>query len=320
MERSSIPVFSIYKRFGGKFINKTPENCQRLIQLSSLSRLGMELNGIFLEKDLLSVVIWGQMECQFLETMGKERQIEVLKSIILKNPPLFLLSSRFTEIQLLDSLNKEFNDNQSAIIQLDYSTKEIFNSVGTWLAKSLATWETIHGSVVSVFGEGVLIIGEPGIGKTELVLDLLSLNHLFLGDDAINITRLGNAVIARANPQSSEFIQVRGIGVINIKESIGRSKIIDETKIHLIVELKKYNLSDRIDSLENWGEEIKYKKLLDVKLPHYIIPVQVGRNISELIQACVNDHKMKKSGYNSAKAFDKILKDNLKLKSKLAKR
>ena len=150
------------------------------------------------------------------------------------------------------------------------------------------------------------------------MLDLLSLNHLFLGDDAINITRLGNAVIARANPQTSEFIQVRGIGIINIKEAIGRSKIIDETKIHLIVELKKYGSTDTIESLENWGEDIKYKKLLDVKLPHYIIPVQVGRNISELIQACVNDHKMKKSGYNSAKAFDRVLKENLK--SKLAKR
>ncbi|AHC39811.1 HPr kinase [Mycoplasma ovis str. Michigan] len=314
MERTAISVSSIYKRFGGKFINKTQENCQRLIKISSLSRLGMELNGIFLEKELLSVVIWGQKECQFLETVDKQRQIEILKSIILKNPPLFLLSNNFTEIKLLDSLNREFNDNQSAIIQLDYSTREIFNSVGTWLAKSLASWETIHGSVVSVFGVGVLIIGEPGVGKTELLLDLLSLNHLFLGDDAINITRLGNAVIARANPQSSEFIQVRGIGVINIKEAIGRSKIIDETKIHLIVELKKYSQLDKIDSLENWGEEIKYKKLLDVKLPYYIIPVQLGRNISELTQACVNDHKMKKSGYNSAKTFDKILKENLKNK------
>ncbi|AGX88842.1 HPr(Ser) kinase/phosphatase [Mycoplasma parvum] len=308
-------VSSIYKRFGGKFVNKTSLNNQRSVVEPALSRLGMELNGAFANKKINSVVVWGGMECEFLFSLEEDKRLDVLKKIILKNPPLFLLSSNFSEVNLIKELNEKWNDNSSAIIKLDYSTKEIFSSVGTWLSKTLATWTTIHGSVVSVFGEGVLIIGEPGIGKTEVILDLLSLNHLFLGDDAIRITRLGNAVIARANPQSSEFIQIRGIGFINIKEAIGRSKIIDESKINVIIELKSYkNFSQNIP-LENWGEEIKYKELLNVKIPYYILPVQAGRNISELIQACVNDHKLKKAGYNSAADFDRITKSYL-LKNK----
>ncbi|ADX98354.1 HPr(Ser) kinase/phosphatase [Mycoplasma suis] len=313
----SVLVSSIFKRFGGSFVNKNSVSSQRVIFEPALSRLGMELNGAFAfaNKEIKTVVVWGKMECEFLSSLQEERKLETLKSILLKNPPLFLLSSNFSEVELIKKANEKWNENRSAIIKLDYSTKDIFTSVGTWLSKSLATWSTIHGSVVSVFGEGVLLTGEPGIGKTEVILDLLSLNHLFLGDDAIRVTRLGNAVIARANPNSSEFIQIRGIGLINIKEAIGRSKIIDESKINVIIELKSHKKFSETMPLENWGEEIKYKELLNVKIPHYVLPVQAGRNISELIQACVNDHKLKKSGYNSAAAFDKITKAHL-IKSK----
>lgn len=310
--KPSVLVSSIYKRFGGEFVNKTTLNNQRTVIEPALSRLGMELNGAFANKKINSVIVWGGMECEFLSSLAEEKKLDVLKRIFLKNPPLFLLSSNFSEVKLIKELNEKWNDNNSAIIKLDYSTKEIFSSVGTWLSKTLATWKTIHGSVVSVFGEGVLITGEPGIGKTEVILDLLSLNHLFLGDDAIRITRLGNAVIARANPQSSEFIQIRGIGLINIKEAIGRSKIIDETRINLIVELQNHKKFSENMPLENWGEEIKYKNLLKVQIPYYILPVQAGRNIGELIQACVNDHKLKKSGYNSATHFERITKEYLK--------
>ncbi|CCE67026.1 HPr(Ser) kinase/phosphatase [Candidatus Mycoplasma haematominutum] len=311
MKEVKVTVFSIFKRFGGKFVNKSPETCSRVIKESALSRLGMELSGAFPNQSINSAVVWGERECQFFHFLDEKKKRTSIKNIVLKNPPLFLLSKNFTETDLLISLNKEFNNNQSAIIQFDYSTQDIFSSVGAWLSKTLASWTTIHGSVVSIFGEGVLLIGEPGIGKTEVILDLLSLNHLFLGDDAINITRLGNAVIARANTHTSEFIQIRGIGIINIKEAIGRSKIIDETKIHIIIELKHHKNFKPEEPLENWGEDIRYKELLSIQIPYYILPVQAGRNISELIQACVNDHKLKKAGYNSAVAFDKKVKASL---------
>ncbi|AFO52440.1 HPr kinase/phosphorylase [Candidatus Mycoplasma haematolamae str. Purdue] len=315
MDRTSVSVFSIYKRFGGSFVNKSVDAINRKVSEPALSRLGMELNGSFLDKEINTVIVWGSMESEFLSSLSEDRRVEVITSIVKKNPPLFLLSASFTHLELLQALNQRWNDNQSAIIQTHYSTNEIFTSVGAWLSKTLAHWDTIHGSVVSVFGEGVLITGEPGIGKTEVVLDLLRLNHLFLGDDAIRITRFGNGVIARAHPNSSEFIQVRGIGVINIKETIGRSKIIDEIKINLVVELKSHNVYDAEEPLENWGEDIRYQDILDIHIPYYVLPVQAGRNISELIQACVSDHKLKKTGYNSAKAFDKIIKESLKTKT-----
>lgn len=299
-----IKVLSIYKRFKGNFLNQNEKNVQREIFLPSFTRLGMELNGIFLNEKILCIVCWGKQESTFLNKFKEEKQIEMLTKILEKNPAMFLLSKNFQHTDLLVKLNKEINDDNSAIIQVDYSTVEIYSLIGPWISKALLKWETIHGTVLNIWGQGVLIIGEPGVGKSEAASELIRMNHLFLGDDAIDITRLGTVILARPNPFSEGFIHIRGLGILNIKEMYGGMKMIKETSISVVIELRHANSSFQSnDAFENIGESTKFYNLLNVQLPLYTLPVTYGRNVSELIELAVIDMKLKKQGYNSAQAM-----------------
>ncbi|AEW44898.1 HPr kinase/phosphorylase [Mycoplasma haemocanis str. Illinois] len=302
-----IKVLSIYKRFNGKYLNRTPDNEQREILFPGFNRLGMELNGCFLNEQNRSVVCWGKQESNFLDLFEENKQIEILSKILETDPPLFLLSNNFRHSDLLHKLNKDLNGNRSALICMGYSTLEIFTLIGTWIAKTFAKWTTVHGVVLNVYGEGVLITGEAGVGKSEAAAELLKMNHLFLGDDAIDIARIGNTIVAKANPFSEGFMHIRGLGILNMREMYGGMKMIDETRITMVVNLKDQKDENKLH-FENVGEEINYRPLLEVPLPYYVIPVTSGRKISEIIELAVIDMKLKRKGYSAAQEMNRKYK------------
>lgn len=309
---SKVTVQSIYKRFGGDYLNKESQNLLRTIEIPSLTRLGMEINGIFLHKEIVNCVVWGINESKFLNLLDEKQQEKTLIEILKRNPPLFLLSHNFQHQELLLKINNQQNKNNAAIIKMPFSTTEITSLIGTWLAKTLAKWSTIHGSVINIFGEGTLIMGEPSVGKTEITLSLLKMNHLFVGDDAIDVSRMGNTIIAKPHAISNNFMQIRGLGILNVKEMYGSMKIIDETKITVVIELQNaHNKMDLQNKFENLGEKIKYKKILNVDIPLYVLPVTQGRNMCEIIEAAIIDLKLKRQGYNAAKKFNDSAKKYL---------
>lgn len=304
-----IKVSSIYKRFGGEFLNKDGNNENRDVEFPGFTRLGLELNGIFLNEKILSAVCWGKQESEFLNTLSEERKDIVLKRILEKNPPLFILGKSFSYLNKLMALNKELNMNKSAIIQTNLSTAEIYTLIGSWLSKSMAKWNTIHGTVLNIWGEGVLLVGDPGVGKSETAVELIKLNHLFLGDDAINIARVGNIVIAKPNKLTKEFIHLRGLGILNIKEMFGIAKIIEETQISVVVKLKSMNLDDPNNpEFENLGDKSTYYNIEGIDLPLYTLPVTSGRNMPDLVEMSVIDMKLKRQGYNAVNEIDKRYK------------
>lgn len=307
-----VRVGSIYKRFGGNFLNKDEFNIQRPIIFPGFTRLGFELNGIFLNQNILSVVCWGAHESEFLNTLPEEKQIEVLERIIRKNPPLFVLSHRFTHVEKLLHLNKTINENRSAIIYTQLATTEIYALIGIWLTKALANWKSIHGTVLNIWGEGVLLIGDPGVGKSEAASELIKKNHLFLGDDAISVARLGNTVIAKPNELTKDFIHLRGLGILNIKEMYGVAKIINDTQISMVILLKRTDMHNPNQSdFENLGEEQSYYDLVGVSVPIYTLPVTSGRNIADLIETAVIHMKLKKQGYSAIKDIDKKCQEKI---------
>lgn len=307
-----VKVNSIHKRFKGNYLNRDQYNSSREIAIPSFTRLGFELNGIFLNKKILANICWGAQESEFLNRFPPEKQEEILKKILEKDPALFLLSRNFSHSELLINLNKDFNQNKSAIIHTDLTTTEIFSLIGSWLSKALSKWKTIHGTVLSIWGEGVLIIGDPGVGKSETASELIRLNHLFLGDDAISIARIGNVIHAKANSLTKDFIHLRGLGILNIKEMYGGAKIIIETNISVVIELKHLDLNNsNREEFENVGDTIRYYNLLGVSIPFYTLPVTSGRNMCDLIELAVIDMKLKRQGYNAAKEMDQKFKNSV---------
>lgn len=165
----------------------------------------------------------------------------------------------------------------------------------------------IHSCLVNVFGEGVLIKGASGIGKSELVVDLIQKNHLFIGDDAIDIYLISNELIGKSSKKVRDFIELRGLGILNIKRVFGIKSIQRETKIDLIINLiemndKKYLQIDRL------GKENLFEKILGIKKPLIEIPVLKGRNLSSLIESSVIVHKLRK--YDNYYAIEDMIKAN----------
>ena len=162
----------------------------------------------------------------------------------------------------------------------------------------------MHGSLISVFGMGVLIIGRSGIGKSEVVVELVKKGHIFIGDDSIMITRIGKRVFGKANDITKNFIEIRGLGILNFQRIFGIEKQIKSSRVNVICELIDMDEIDKYScQFERLGNKITYNNILGVDIPFYRIPVSQGRNISDLIETAITDLKLKKQGYFSAEEF-----------------
>ena len=167
----------------------------------------------------------------------------------------------------------------------------------------------VHGTLLSIFGEGVLVIGKSGIGKSELALDLVNRKHLFIGDDAIDIISLAGVPIGKAPRSSREFIEVRGVGIINIKGMFGIQTLLNSNSIDLVVELIK--LDDVKSSIERLGKSYSSKELAGVDVPLIQIPLSSGRSISSVVEAAVIAFKQRKlDGYIAIDDLTERLKNS----------
>ncbi len=278
-----------------EFINNLQITC------SSLTRCTFELTGEIVYKSLISITYFGKKESLYLDKFDN-KTIENKISLILKmTPPLILIGPNFKYIDLIVKLSK---DTKTPIIQTQHNFQILHLTIGNWIQEKLSTYELMHGSLISVFGMGVLIIGRSGIGKSEVVVELVKKGHIFIGDDSIMVTRIGKRVFGKANDITKNFIEIRGLGILNFQRIFGIEKQIKSSRINVICELIDMDEIDKYScQFERLGNKITYNNILGVDIPFYRIPVSQGRNISDLIETAITDLKLKKQGYFSAEEF-----------------
>jgi len=165
---------------------------------------------------------------------------------------------------------------------------------------------------MNIYGDGVLIIGESGTGKSEIAMELLKSGHLFVADDAVMVYNFGQSLYGHASDVARHFIEVRGLGILNVCRMFGRQKTLRETKINVVCEI--VNPIDKdgkntLNKFERIGQKQSYEIIRGVKIPKYYIPLTVGRSAATLIESAVSDYKLKLSGYNSANEYMKNFND-----------
>ena len=174
----------------------------------------------------------------------------------------------------------------------------------------------IHGTLVNVFGVGVLLIGRSGIGKSEAAMDLIKKGHLFVGDDAIKIHSVGNSLYGEPSNVSKNFLAIKGIGILNVAEMFGWEKIMPSSKIDIVIEL--FNDMNIVDKAFNYLKKPTYKEYDKIKLRKYNLSIIIGQRAADLIETAVIDYKLKMQGIDPAKNylvnFRKTIFDNLKKK------
>lgn len=270
----------------------------------SIIRAGLELAGIFIYSRIWSIIYLGAKENEYLTQISKQEVIEKLHKLFQAKPPLIILGKNFFFIEEFKSVGKEYND--VPIVWIDANYNYITNTITNYLTETLALFEVIHGTLLEIYGIGVLIIGKSGVGKSELAIDLIKKGHIFVADDAVEVSQIGNNVIGRSPKLTSGFIEIRGLGILDFYKTFGYHKSISSTRIKIVIEIfepetKNYNEIERIG-------RSKFYTLKNVKLNYYRIPILPGRRISEIIETAIADYKLRKKGFSSEKELLKKLK------------
>lgn len=294
-----------WKNLKNKFSFKIEnEGINAEIKSTRMTRTGLEFSGYIRHEKISAAVLWGKEEFEYLNTFDIQTRINKISDIFKLNPPVIILSRSFEPTNYLIEMAKTFD---ITILSTNMSSSDINTIINLYLSEVLSKVETIHGNLLEMYGKGVLIIGESGMGKSETTTELIKQGHLFVADDAVDCKKVFEKLIGTPSSISKGFMEVRGLGIINVSRLFGIEKIKDWTYIDLIIELVEYK--PNIHNFERLGSEIKYKIINGVKLPYYLVPVTSGKKISDLIEVIVANFKLIESGYNSFIEFEERSKE-----------
>ncbi|AIV03787.1 HPr kinase/phosphatase [Candidatus Malacoplasma girerdii] len=317
-QMKTIKVAELLKRFDHEILHKGNLNTDKIYS-PTLNRVGLELaycnNPNHQFHNINSTVLLGTNESEYLLSLKDVRRVEkAFKKVIDLTPPVIILCEGFD--RTLGEIFKKVAVNTKAKTTIVYSSlhlHQLYLAIAGWINEQLAEYTLIHGTLMSIDGMGVLIQGESGVGKSEVALQLIRQNALFIADDAVEATNLGNKIFAKSSDIAGKFLEVRGIGLINIIQMFGVSKVKSSSTIDLVITLIKSENVQR-QYFERVGEKQQYLNILNASIPHYRIPVTYGRDVANMIQAAVADYKMRSEGYNSASEYINKLNSILKNK------
>lgn len=290
---------NIHKKFGFKIEYAGKE---RTIVSQRMTRTGLEFSGYFNRKQIKASILWGKEEFDYLKSFQKHDRNIKLENIFKLYPPVIILSRTFTPTKTLLNLAKKYD---VTIMSTEMSSSDLNTQINLFLAENLSKVEVIHGNLLQIYGKGVLLIAESGMGKSETTVELLKHGHLFVADDAVDCRKVFGKLIGWPSAISKGFMEVRGLGIINVSRLFGIEKIVQSTNIDLVIELVEYN--PNVHVYERLGSKLNYKEINGVQLPYYLVPVSVGKKLSDLIEVIVSNFKLIESGYNS---FDEFIKNS----------
>lgn len=289
------------------------DKLNRPITEQMLSRPGMELTGVveyFRDSAKRRVQIIGTKEWLYLESLDSEVRRERARVLLTEETPVIVFSKNFNIPQEMIELSEETG---VPLLRSAKETTVLFTSISNYLEEALSPIESVHGVLVDVNGIGVLITGKSSIGKSETALELIHRGHQLIADDRVDIfEKEPGLVVGRAPELLQQFIEVRGIGIINVVEMFGARAYRHKKRVTLMIELEDWN-NEKIYNRIGLSDETT--RLFNTDIPKITIPVRPGRSIASLIEVAAMNHRLKVMGYNAAEAFTNQLNQFIQSKS-----
>ena len=288
--------------------NLTPEVdiTEREVLVPDVNRPALQLAGFFDHFDLNRVQIIGNVECAYLETLEEEKRVEIYQKLLEHKVPCIIFSN---ELQPDESFIEIAQKNDIPVFGTCKKTSSFMGELIRWLNVKLAPCISIHGVLVDVYGVGVLIMGESGIGKSEAALELIKRGHRLVTDDVVEIRKVSDDTLVGSAPDiTRHFIELRGIGIIDVKSMFGVECVKHTQSIDLIVNLEEWDKDANYDRL---GLEDQYTEILGNKIVSHSIPIRPGRNIAVIVEAAAVNHRQKKMGYNAAQELYNRVTQNI---------
>lgn len=285
--------------------NFTPENSVENIAITQadVNRPALQLAGFFDHFDADRLQLIGNVEYAYMKKL-KEDDVaeEIYHTLFSKKPPCLIFCRG---LEPCDRLLKVARECKIPILGTTRATSEFTSEVIYWLKKQLAPCITIHGVFVDIYGEGVLIMGESGIGKSEAALELIRRGHRLVSDDAVEIRKISDDTLIGTSPElTRHLLELRGIGIIDVKTIFGVESIKKSQTIDCVVKLVEWNKDTYFDRM---GLEDNYIELMGNQVICYTIPIRPGRNLAVILEAATINFRAKKLGYNAAQdLYDKV--------------
>lgn len=275
------------------YVPKSPEEI--FIEENDVNRPGLQLMGFYEYFNPERIQIIGKMEFAYLSTIDEPTRRERLERLFSQQLPALIITRELPYFAEMLELAKKY---EMPLLRSKESTSNFMSGLIAFLNLNLAPRITRHGVLIEIYGEGVFITGESGVGKSETAIELVKRGHRLVADDAVEIRKVSNISLVGSSPDNiRHFLELRGIGIINARRLFGMGAVKLTEKIDLIVEMELWNPEKIYDRM---GVDNQYTSILGVKVPSLTIPVKPGRNLAVILEVAAMNNRQKKMGYNAA--------------------
>ena len=304
----------LYKVDLGKVIEKfnlesiylpdLPENI--FINCSRVNRPGLQMVGFYDHYEQARLQIIGKVENLFLAQLPEEERARRIEDFFRSSPAGVIVT---TSIEILPDTVKTAEKYRVPLLRTSERTSDFMAALIAYLNVELGPRITRHGVLVEVYGEGILLLGDSGVGKSETAIELIKRGHRLIADDAVEIKKVSASTLVGCAPDLiRHYVELRGVGIVDVRRLFGMGSVKETEKIDLVINLEPWQDGKRYDRL---GLDEETTDILGIKVPSIVLPVSPGRNLSVVIEVAAMNNRQKRMGYNTAKEFNKKLMESM---------
>lgn len=302
---SGVKITNLVEKMNLKNLTPDIDLSEAYITVPDINRPALQLTGYFDHFDSERVQIIGYVEYTYLQTLTKERKKEIYKQLLSYGIPCLIYT---TEIAPDEEMLMQANETNTPIFTTEQKTSPFQAELTRWLNVELAPCISIHGVLVDVYGVGVLIMGESGIGKSEAALELIKRGHRLVTDDVVEIRKVSDDTLVGSAPSiTKHLIELRGIGIVDVKTMFGVQSVRETQTIDLVITLEEWDKNREYDRL---GLEENYTEILGNKVQCHSLPIRPGRNVAVIVESASVNHRQKQMGYNAAQELYRRIQEN----------
>ena len=307
---ASVPLGKVVEEFQLDIAFSSTDYERIRLTVEDVARPGLQLAGYFDHFEPMRLQVMGNVEMSYLHKLSLEERTVTFDRLFSYKFPALIVCRDLPVDDICLEMAKKHN---VTVLRSTEPTSTLVSAIIAYLKSALAPSITRHGVLVEVYGEGLLLIGESGIGKSEAAVELLKRGHRLIADDAVEIRKVSSDTLVGSSPALiRNYVELRGIGIVNVAKLFGMGAVKAENQIDLVVNIVHWKSEEVYDRL---GLEDQHMDILDVNLPMNTIPVRPGRNLAVILEVAAMNNRQRKMGYNPAKEFteqiDKHFQDSM---------
>ena len=298
----TIPLKTIMEELSLEVLSAPDKLEDVLIERKEVNRPGMPLAGFYDHYEKSRIQIIGKVESLYIAQLSPEDRFKSLDAFFASKPVAVVITTSIEPAEGMTDLASKYS---VPLLRTPENTSEFMARLIAYLNVALAPRLTRHGVLVEVYGEGILILGDSGIGKSETAIELVKRGHRLIADDAVEIKRVSAKTLVGSAPEIiRHYVELRGIGIVDVRRIFGMGSVKDTEKIDLIIKLEPWESGKTYNRL---GDEDEYTEILGIQIPSILIPVRPGRNLAVILEIAAMNNRQKRMGYNTAVEFNKKL-------------